>query len=149
MNNKSHSPSLEKKCCEANKSGFNCRHYMKKLLSTSPTSDWEKVEKELEELNAEHGYHMTDMGDRRWEVLKSFIRESLENARREERERLAEIIEKKEKEWGTIGEKADTFFMKGENKEGYTLDQASEDASRYAIKAETAFEIFTILRESK
>lgn len=37
----------------------------------------------LEKLNADNGHHMTDMGERRWELLKDFIKEVERKAKEE------------------------------------------------------------------
>ena len=49
------------------------------------------------------------------------------------------------KEYGTIGEKADTYFMKGIEKEEYSLVQAKSDSIKYCHKEETLTDLLSSL----
>jgi len=66
-------------------------------------------------------------------------------------EEVEKRVEEKEREWGTIAEKADTYFQKGEEKEGYSLAKAEEDVDTYGAKAYAAtiilYDIATLKKE--
>lgn len=76
------------------------------------------------------------------EQIKSFLLK----VRSADRLALIEEVKEKEKEYSIIGEKADTYFMKGVEKEGYTLDQAKHDADVYCHKAEALSDILSSLQ---
>lgn len=69
------------------KKWYNISDKLKEEVENSPLLDFdtqeESWEEQLEELNKKHGYHMTDMGPARWEVLKNFISNLLQKAREE------------------------------------------------------------------
>lgn len=75
------------------------------------------------------------------EQCKNFIN-SLFSAYQEE---LVKRIEKRRQEYDIAGEKADTFIMKGEDSEHYSVDMAEEDVVRYCSKSEALDEVLNII----
>lgn len=108
------------------KKWYNISDKLKEEVENSPLLDFdtqeESWEEQLEELNKKHGYHMTDMGPARWEVLKNFISNLLQKAREEgQKDTLFSYFGKSTFEIVQALKSADTLASLRESIEGMKL----------------------------
>lgn len=114
------------------------------MTNPNPIEEIKELIKKLDFKGLAEVWHKNDMNwhEEEWRAFVTSIQKV-------ERDRVKGIVESKQKEYGTIGEKADTFFMKGIPSDGYSLDQAAEDAKRYCHYEECLSDLLTALEKEE